>query len=344
MRQIRIIFLLLLGIMFLALFPTHAQETPIITADNLNQLHSVYQFDFADLPADLTPGSGLFTINADASVIVSFGSRAAAPPLSTAIIWDGKTGELLKTLEIGDNTYDRALTPAGDRLLVAGAEGITAVDLATGATETIFLVDVLDPFVEVWLDAEEHICAETASTRIFCEHWTDPIQLFEGAAASFARIGRVPAPLAVTSSEDGLVQRWDMLTNTVTAEAEVGEVAVFGAVNATGSHLAWRDPMSTALYLLDFETGINRKIADLDGGYIAYLLLSHHADVIFGIDPAAERGAVWAWIVATGEQISLGEFRTCERQQPALAELSPDGTTLVIGCDLGLDIWRVDAP
>ncbi|MFW5691150.1 MAG: hypothetical protein ACOCXZ_01505 [Chloroflexota bacterium] len=47
-----------------------------------------------------------------------------------------------------------------------------------------------------------------------------------------------------------------------------------------------------------------------------------------------------AWIVETGERIDLGTYRECSRQ-PDMVRLSTDGTTLVIGCDTGLDVWRV---
>ena len=339
--KFRIIVGLIASAMFASISLAQADEQPVITAENVAQMSSVLQLNFADIE-DLTPGSGLFVINEDATTAISFGNVAGEPPLSTALIWDGITGELIDTLPIGDNTYDRVLRE--DRLLVAGVEGITSFDLSEGTSELVLPANEVDPYLEVWLDPEGNACGETSAALIFCEGWDQPITLFNGDAMEFARIGRVPPPFAVTSSEDGLVQRWNMLSNTVTAEAEVGEIAVFGAINSGGSHLAWRDPMSTTLYLLDFATGENRKIADLSGGYIAYLLLSRDADVIFGIDPAAGRGEIWAWLTVTGEKINLGRFRTCERQQPALAELSADGTTLVIGCDLGLDLWRIDVP
>jgi hypothetical protein len=49
---------------------------------------------------------------------------------------------------------------------------------------------------------------------------------------------------------------------------------------------------------------------------------------------------VVAWDVATGQQYHLGTYRQCNRP-PDMARLSEDGTTLVIACDTGLDIWRV---
>jgi hypothetical protein len=50
---------------------------------------------------------------------------------------------------------------------------------------------------------------------------------------------------------------------------------------------------------------------------------------------------VVAWDVKTGERTILGEYRECNRPQPDMTRLSEDGTTLVIGCDTGLDIWRI---
>ena len=146
-----------------------------------------------------------------------------------------------------------------------------------------------------------------------------------------------------------MVSLWSLESGEAIAEGFAGGLAVFGAININGSvhavgsgtHLAWRDPESTMLNLLDFASGQNQEIAPLDGDYIAQILLTRGGDVILGIDPQSARRHIWAWDAATGERYDLGQFRECERQQPDLAELSPDGTALVIGCDSGIDIWRI---
>ena len=70
-----------------------------------------------------------------------------------------------------------------------------------------------------------------------------------------------------------------------------------------------------------------------------YLLLNSSASVIIGINVDL-KPVVVAWNVVTGERIELGEYRSCDRQ-PDMVRLSVDDTTLVIGCDTGMDIWRV---
>jgi hypothetical protein len=49
-----------------------------------------------------------------------------------------------------------------------------------------------------------------------------------------------------------------------------------------------------------------------------------------------------AWDVASGERLDLGFYRECSRT-PDMVQISEDGTTLAIGCDTGIDIWRVGA-
>jgi hypothetical protein len=156
---------------------------------------------------------------------------------------------------------------------------------------------------------------------------------------AYLRIGRIEPPLAITVTETGLVKSWNLETGEVTATAELGEIPAMAAVNAFGTQFAWRDAASTYLHLLDFETGINSVITSLGGTYLPFLLLSANADVIIGVNMGDEPNVV-AWDVATGERIELGEYRTCNRQ-PDLVRLSRDGSTLVVGCDTGLDIWRI---
>jgi WD40 repeat protein len=157
---------------------------------------------------------------------------------------------------------------------------------------------------------------------------------------ALVRIGRVPPPFAVTSSADGVVKRWNLQTGDVTAQAKVEDgPVVFGQINASGSHLVWRDPESKSLHLLNFETGEDKIVAPLDGQYIQFMFLTVNADVIIGVNIDLQPIVV-AWDVTTGRRYDLGEYRQCSRV-PDMARLSKDGTTVVIGCDTGLDIWRV---
>lgn len=157
---------------------------------------------------------------------------------------------------------------------------------------------------------------------------------------AFVRIGRIEPPHVVTSTPDGLVKLWDLQTGAVMAQAQVenGPV-VFGQLNAAATHLAWRGPDNYTLNLLDFETGENRIVADLDGAYAQFFLVSQDADVIFLVH-VDDEPVVVAYDVESGQRYDLGEFRQCNRE-PDMARLSADGRTLVIGCDTGLDIWQV---
>src|SRR5690606_5927892 len=59
-------------------------------------------------------------------------------------------------------------------------------------------------------------------------------------STAYARIGRIAPPYGVTSSEAGLVQVWNLQTGSILHEAEAGSLAVFGQINASATHLAWR--------------------------------------------------------------------------------------------------------
>ena len=112
-----------------------------------------------------------------------------------------------------------------------------------------------------------------------------------------------------------------------------------GQLTLDGRYFAWRDGESKALHLLDFETGKDRVIALLGGVYIPFLLLNFSASVIIGVNVDL-KPIVIAWDTKTGEQLTLGEYRSCSRQ-PDMVRLSSDNTTVVIGCDKGFDIWRI---
>ena len=156
---------------------------------------------------------------------------------------------------------------------------------------------------------------------------------------SFMRIGRIDPPLAITATKDALLKRWNLETGEVTASVQLDSLPAAGQVNADGSYFAWVDQKFEALHLLNFESKVDLVIAPLGGTYIPFLLLSAKADVIIGVNVGLEPDVV-AWDIATGERIDLGNYRACNRQ-PDMVRLSKDGSTLVIGCDTGLDIWRV---
>ncbi|MEM9950638.1 MAG: hypothetical protein AAF846_03480 [Chloroflexota bacterium] len=156
------------------------------------------------------------------------------------------------------------------------------------------------------------------------------------------RIGRIPLPYVVTSSLDGIVQLWNLSTNELTYEVDngTGQPSVFGNINVDATHLVWRDNANETLYLLNFETGENQAIAPLNGEYAQWYFLSNDASVIIAVNLGGEPNIV-AWDTTTGERTDLGIYRECNRPQPDMVRLSDDGSTLVIGCDTGLDIWQI---
>jgi hypothetical protein len=126
-----------------------------------------------------------------------------------------------------------------------------------------------------------------------------------------------PAPLAITSTPEGLVRLWNLETGEITAEVELDGVPVFGRVNeTTGRQLAWRDPESESLQVLDFETGENRAVAPLGGQYVQAILLGAEA-ILF-----------WGWLSATIRSWPPGVWRP--------APISPWGNTASV---LACRIW-----
>jgi hypothetical protein len=224
-----------------------------------------------------------------------------------------------------------------------------------GETIRIYRVDdtteILDissdaPAVDFWLMEDGSYAIERVSAPMLIVDRTGGSRLLEiefvNSADVVVRIGRISAPYAVTSTEDGQVILWHWPTNERQAAVSngTGEPSVFGNINASASHLVWRDNENRALYLLNFVSGENKLIAPLNGEYVQWFFLSADASVILGVNVEFDP-IVAAWDAATGERFDLGSYLPCQRPQPDMARLSADGTTLVIGCDAGLQFWRV---
>jgi hypothetical protein len=156
---------------------------------------------------------------------------------------------------------------------------------------------------------------------------------------AFLRIGRIDPPFAITVTSDFLVKLWNLELDEVIATAQLNELPGAGQLTVDGRYFAWRDGDSKNLHLLDFKTGKDRIVATLQGSYIPFLLLNSSASVIIGVNVAL-KPVVVAWNTVTGERVNLGEYRACSRQ-PDMVRLSYDSKTLVIGCDKGLDVWRI---
>ncbi|MCB9438464.1 MAG: hypothetical protein H6673_15945 [Anaerolineales bacterium] len=326
-----------------------ADEPPLITAENIHHLHSVQQVDFADLPAEIVPASGLFAVDADASHLVTLGNLANDPPLSQAILWvDGAINAINR---IDDSSLMRFLSDDGNCLYV-GYRGYYAVyqfdptsPNAIEAYRSSYFGDDVS-ILNLWGDTAS--CGLDLYAEIVRDDGTQSVIGPDGAVLypdlfgqeAAARIGRIPPPLALTVDFDGNLYRWDMQIHEVTATVELGDLGMFGSSNPSGSHYVWLQTDYSGLQLVDFAAGTTRLIAELDATYISHIKLTHQADVILGVDPRDQPGTISAWLVETGERLELGAFRTCERVQPDLVQLTTDGTTLVIGCDTGLDLWQ----
>lgn len=348
--------------LFITIGPVNAQRTvsPVITADNIRSLQSVQHLDFAALPNDIEAASGLFVVNGDGSKIVTFGNEAGGPPLSRAILWG--YGDELSVLSIADSSIFRFLSADGACLYVGYQGYVQVYQLDSSEVIRIALNSATDFVNDLWLQdpttCDALVYVEVTDVLGQTSVWQidmsqpDPVPmvLYDHLFAvpnqdAAARVGRVPPPLALTMDFDGNLYRWFMTTNTLTATVPVGELAMFGAINQPGTYYAWLTQEYDALHLVDFEARTDRAVASLgDGFYISHLKLTDGADVIIGVDPKDAAGTVSAWLVETGERIELGTYRFCNRVQPDLVQLSMDGTTLVIGCDTGLDVWRVDVP
>jgi hypothetical protein len=358
--MVRRIFLAL----FLALiaFSAIAQDDapPVITADNVRDLAPARTIRFDDLEPfpngdAAIPLSGWFTLSPDGEqlafvidggirVLTTTGAAPSGWVLDEATVidarWDDASARLATVHQQGD----------GYVLSVSShADGLDTLDLQVeGVPVRVWFDAEVDHFV--WLEltpAPED--PDRSGFQVIRVDLDDPdaeaLTLPTGPEHdfdSFVRIGRIPAPLAITATFAGTARRWDLQTGEVTAEVEMPVAPTFGRVNETnGVDFAWRDEMSTALHLLNFETGEDREIAPLDGAYIQALIPSPDASVILAVH-RGERPDVTAWIVETGEEIALGDYDTsiCSRV-PDMVQLARNGTRLVIGCEEGFQVWEV---
>ncbi len=344
-----------------------AQDTsPVIAAANIRQLQSVTHINFADLPeASGSVQNGWFVVNPQ-------GDQFVVKSRSEHLLWLDQGSRVLADYVITSpdglsaTVLDAAFDQTGENLLSAHAGGgifYLAKQYVGVASPFIFKFQSADIPIRLWqgqdkADFLEILPADPLVRPYILMLPPDPlvelnVQLIEleldqletalvapdNDPDSYLRIGRIEPPLAITVTKSGLLKRWNLETGELTATAELGEIPGMGAVNAAGTYFAWRDGASTALHLLDFETGMDAVITLLGGTYIPFLLLSANADVIIGVNIGDEPNVI-VWDVATGEHLDLGDYRACNRQ-PDLVRLSRDGSTLVIGCDTGLDIWRI---
>lgn len=335
----------------------------MISSENISALQSTRMIDFADNPAEIgSVDSGWFVLSPDgqyAAVIRQDGGL---------VVYDTQTGDIAATYVyavggLSTTVIEADFSASGDEIAVLHTDGEAFYIVLYNVAEDMYSVQPFDPLEtdedmprRIWLDNEtRHVWLEVAAGTVERYFYVAryPLPDAEDTAIinvpsgpemdmeSFVRIGRIAAPVAITATFDSLVKRWNLETGEVTAEVQLDAPPVFGRISeSSGKYLAWRDPASETLSLLNFDTGENTVIAPLGGEYVQAILPSPLADVVLAVH-IGDDAVVIAWDVETGEQYDLGEYRAdCERV-PDMVRLSADGTTLVIGCGIGLDIWRV---
>ena len=336
-----------LGLLWVCLvvLPLHAQETPppVITAENVAHLTSIAQIDFEGTTLD----TGWFIMNRTGTRFVSRSATEiylwtldAEGHVSNPTIIETKPATLIVAAFAPDDTLYGVLQGIETR--------IVKIDTALTPVRTLDTWTLLNLWADdeaLWAEAfSDDLNAQEAVLRIpyvADEAVTDlPYAPAEDLEA-VVRIGRIAPPYTVTSTETGLVSVWDLPTGKRLYEVDSssGQAVVFGAMNTLATHLTWRDGASEALYWLHLKTGENRQIERLNGEYVQWFFLTPAADVILGIDKGFSQ-RVNAWIVGHN-MLDLGAYQDCMRPQPDMALLSNDGTTLAVGCDTGIDIWRI---
>ena len=323
---------------------------PVINAENISRLQPVMTIDFADLPDDLVPfgavefDSGAFATTSDASLFAVVSNRNEVLLLDQSgevagLVWTVNYDLLDIAFDATDEHFFVLAYNRGQIILTKDR-----VDLSRGIQRNF----EIDGFPQrIWSNDNDEVFVEISDAQTFIAQLDLDAETYESLPyapeqdrEAVVRIGRIPAPYVVTSSNDGEIKLWNLETSVVEATAQVDNgPAVFGQLNADASHLAWRDPMSQALYVLDFATGNNQFVAELNGDYVQYFFLTEDADIVIAAH-IEDRPEVIAWNVETGEQYQLGQHRECGRV-PDLIWLSEDGTTLVVGCDSGLQLWRI---
>ncbi|GAB4508664.1 MAG: hypothetical protein OHK0046_01740 [Anaerolineae bacterium] len=332
--------LVVLAALLLLSSASPAQLENVIGAHNIAHLQPVYTIDFAGLDADFV--TGWFAMDASGDTLL------VTTQDNTVLIF--RHGDVIDTFPLPAQTtlIDASLTDT--QAVIAGDNGTLIVrDLETQETT---VRDTYPTIRALWLEGDtiwtEHdtITTEdgTAIAPAVVAHQAEESTVYPYAPAADAealvRIGRIMPPYVVTASPEGAVKLWNLQADDVIAQAVVDNApAVFGQINSAATHLIWRDPMSAALYLLDFTAEKNLQVVALNGNYVQYFLLSAAADLGFAVHVEDDPVLV-AWNTETGRRYDLGDYRACSRL-PDMARMSPDGTTLVIGCDLGLEVWRI---
>lgn len=338
-------FIVLILILCLYL-PTSAQNTSQINADNVENLQSVIQVDFADFEA--TFQTGWFAMNDDGTRYLFSNGFGIVFDVTVNFEDSSFTFEQIELNSLDDpvpvSIVDAVYVDDEPYILYTLNGQAMLNDLELDMQNPIALFRGIENPDTLYVENSPVITGKT-DVYTYSIQPLEPVAILPYApadATDAVRIGRIPLPYVVTSTFEGDVTLWDVEAEQTLFEVnnDTNEPSVFGNINAPATHLVWRDNPNQNLYLLEFATGGNRYINDLAGQYAQWYFLSNSADTILAVNLEFQPIVV-AWDVESGEQTTLGEHRNCERPQPDMSRLSADGTTLVIGCDTGLDIWRI---
>lgn len=329
-----------------------------ITADNVDTLQSVLTIDFDPAPEGAGEiVSGWLRIHPRGDYAISINRD------NDMLLWNLDDGSLANVYTVeGDggtgNMMDIAWDDNGDMIHSLHTDGANYIAAAytveTQALQTAVIPVDDDMPVRIWPDENDpnytwlEVMTQDPNQTPYVIH----LDLRDGTIAeqmvsaaeddrdSQVRIGRMPAPLAVTAELDGTVFLWDLERNELLHTVQAESMPMFGHINgSSGRTLAWRDTMSEQLGILDFETGESQVVAPLYGTYIQALLLTPSHDAIIGVN-FDMIPTIAAWRVEDGTRVTLGEHRACSRT-PDMVQISEDGSTLMMGCDTGFDVWRV---
>ncbi|MCY3781120.1 MAG: hypothetical protein OXG78_12475 [Chloroflexi bacterium] len=321
-----------------------AQDGRTISAGNLDRLRSVARIDFAEFPGELE--IGWFEANDDASEFIVFDSdgniyRAGKSGVLESWSYRGDEAQIFSLIDavyvndrpfilyLLDDVYfinDRQLQMDDFPVAVYKVDQSLFVEAITNSGATVFHevslemgADTISPVRTLKLPGSDSDALGMLIGRIDFPH-----VVLSNLAESRLSLYRYPDAFSAESRGEFVL---------------TGGPAVAGALNSAGSHFAWSDPASARLNLLDLASGENAVVAESGGSYAQYHLLATDASAILvvNVDFAP---VVFAWDIETGRRHDLGEYRECTRI-PDKVVLSGDGTTLIIGCDTGLDVWRV---
>lgn len=324
---------MIIGVMVALTSVVYAQDNEIISAGNVGRLQSAQQIDYADFDANIE--IGWFVANDTATEFIVFDNDSNLYRVAD----DSDIVEMWRYIDESDEQLFAVIdgTFAFEELyLLYTIDGDYWINNTPFMGEGVPLALDHDDnalYVETQIDSELVVYQLNESLTIQSQFMipSEPSQ-------PIMRVGRLRLPIIVQSSFDGDIDIF-YFDSLVGQYKIMDSMAVFGNINADTTHFAWSDPNSTYLNLLDLETGENKVIADLNGTYAQYYLLSHDASLIIAVNVDFVPNVI-AWDTNTGERYDLGAYRDCERI-PDKVELSADGTTLIIGCDTGLDLWQI---